>query len=136
MDFDGRKDLPPVRHFRSDGREAIGRPLAARAHYQSVVSVNHNRYHYAFEFDADVLAVGSLVTSIEFAHNDDTVVLEFRNLPSNAAVRTAGYSLVTNIDALKQGPGRQYARDGGSIFVKLKANGETWGATDKVSLVW
>ena len=136
MDFDGRKDLPPVRHFRSDGREAIGRPLAARAHYQSVVSVNHNRYHYAYEFDANVLAVGSLVTSMEFAHNDDTVVLEFRNMPSNATVRTSGYSMATNIDALKQGPGRQFVRDGGSIFVKLKANGETWGATDKVSLVW
>ena len=136
MDFDGRKSLPPVRHLRSDGREAIGRPLAERAHYQSVVSVNHNRYHYAYEFDASVLNTGSLEASIQFAHNDDTAVLEFRNLPSNARVRTSGFTDAGSVDALKQGAGRQYVYDGQSVFVKLRASGEIWGAKDKVSLSW
>ena len=136
LDFAGRKDLPPVKHLRSDGREAMGQPLKERAHYQSVVSVNHNRYHYAYEFDASVLSAGSLATSIEFAHDNDTAVLEFRNLPSDATVRTIGFTAAGSVEALKQGPGRQYVRDGQSVFVKLKASGETWGASDQVSLRW
>jgi len=136
MDFAGRRDLPPVKHLRSDGREAMGQPLKERAHYQSVVSVNHNRYHYAYEFDASVMSAGKLITSIEFAHDQDTAVLEFRNLPTNATVRTMGYTPVANVDALKAGPGRQFLRKDQSLFVKLKAGGEKWRAKDQVSLAW
>ncbi len=136
LDFAGRKNLPPAKHLRSDGREAIGEPLMERAHYQSVVSVNHNRYHYAYEFDASVLSAGSLTASMQFAHDQDTAVLEFRNLPSNASVRTSGYSAANNIDALKQGPGGQFLRQGQSLFVKMKAKGERWSAKDQVSFGW
>ncbi len=134
--FGGQRNLPPIRHFRSDGREAIGSPLAPRAHYQSVVSVNHNRYHYGYDFDAGVFNKRSLTASIEFAHNNDTVVLELRNLPANASVRTPGYSQAGSVEALKQGPGLQYIRSGGSLFVKLRASGERWKAKNELNIVW
>ena len=136
FDFNGTTNLPAIEHFRSDGREAVGRPLTERAHYQSVVSVNHNRYHYGYNFDPSVFVSRSLDLSIEFAHNNDTVVMELRNLPGNASIRNGGYTSAVSLDALKQGEGRQYFRNGQSLFVKMRANGSQWAAKDAVSIKW
>ena len=136
LDFDGTQNLPAIRHLRSDGREVVATPLAPRAHYQSVVSVNHTRYYYGYEFDAQVLAVGEMTISLDFLHDSDTVVLEFPNLPANTRISQGDYSVASSLSALIQGSGKQYLKTAGSLFIKLRASGERWHASDRVRLVW
>ena len=136
LDFDGTQNLPAMRHLRSDGRQVDATPLAPRAHYQSVVSVNHNRYHYGYQFDTQLLAVKELTISLDFLHDGDTVVLEFPNLPSNARISQRDYSAASSLSELMQGNGKQYLKTADSLFIKLRANGERWYAADQVRVVW
>lgn len=136
LDFAGKKNLPAMTHSRSDGRTATIAPLAARAHYQSVVSVNHGRYHYAYEFAADAISAKSLIVGLDFLHNGDTVVLEFKNLPGNASVSGAGYSAAFTLADLKNGDGKRFFREGSSLYLKLRATGTIWQASDLVQINW
>ena len=136
LDFDGTQNLPAMHHLRSDGREVVATPLAPRAHYQSVVSVNHNRYHYGYEFDTEVFAIGKMIISLDFLHDGDTLVLEFPNLPATARVSQSDYSAAASMAELIQGAGKQYLKTNDSLFIKLRANGERWYASDSVRVVW
>ena len=136
LDFDGTQNLPAIRHLRSDGPVVVATPLAPRAHYQSVVSVNHDRYHYGYEFNSGVLAVREMTISLDFLHDGDTVVLEFPNLPASARISQRDYSVASSMAELFQGTGKQYLKADGSLFVKLRASGERWNAFDRVHVVW
>ncbi len=136
LDFAGRQNLPAMIHLRSDGRTATAAPLAERAHYQSVVSVNHARYHYAYQFAAELMSVGNLTIALDYLHDGDTVVLEFVNLPGNATVAGAGYSASPTLTELKNGPGKQFFKAGGSLYLKLRATGGTWQASDLEQISW
>lgn len=128
--------LPAMTHHRSDGKQVDAKPLAERGHYQSVVSTNHNRYHYGYSFDATVLRTGGMTVELQYLHNGDTAVLEFKNLPASARVISKDYTVAGSLQALKNGPGKQSVRVGGSLFVKLKTTGAKWKAADLVSIVW
>ncbi len=134
----GRRDLPAMTHFRSDGIEHTVAPLAERAHYQSVVSVNHNRYFYGYAFNSDLLAsIRTIDVQLDFLHAGDTVTLEFAGLPGTATVFADGYSAATSFNALVLGPGSQFYQQGSSIFLKMKAKGDTpWYASDAVKINW
>jgi len=135
LDF-GMMDLPDMTHLRSDGVSVVSGPLDARAHYQSVVAVNQNRYHYGYSFDNSVFANRSLTVHLQFLHNNDTAVLDFNNLPAGAKVVTAGYTAAASIADLKAGPGRRFIRAGGRLLVKMQATGELWNAEDTVLITW
>ena len=136
MGFPIRENLPPLTHLRSDGREAIFQPLAARARYQGIVSVSHDRYYYGFRYDPVLMADGSLRIIMRFLHEGDTVVLELHDVPANVDVPNEGYNLAVSLDALKRGPGDQYFHDGNSLFVKMLARGDDWVAGDRLDLTW
>lgn len=136
LDFGGKQNLPAMTHLRSDGQRVVAKPLGERAHYQSVVSVNHSRYHYGYEFDSSVLSERNLLLSLDFLHNGDTVVLEFPNFPANAVVMGSGYAAASSEQALLHGNGRQFYHSGGSLFLKLRAEGPRWNASDRVNITW
>jgi len=135
LDF-GLTDLPPMTHSRSDGPSVVAQPLAPRAHYQSVVAVNHNRYHYAYEFSPSVYSKGKLDVQLQFLHNNDTAVIEFLNLPAGATVTNRGYNRVSSIEELKAGAGRQFVRVGNRLLIKMRASGDKWKAQDNVRINW
>ena len=134
----GRSNLPPLTHFRSDGVQVVAQPLSARAHYQSVVSVNHNKYFFGYAFDQSILnATRNINVQLDFLHAGDTVTLEFAGLPSNATVVADGYNSAPNFNALVLGPGKQFYKQGSSIFLKMKAQGDTaWYASDVANISW
>jgi hypothetical protein len=137
VEFDfGRKDLPAMTHSRSDGISVNARPDPERGHYQSVVSVNHNRYHYGYRFDNSVLASGFLNLSLQFLKNNDSVVIELQNLPSSINFTGEGYTTATSLHELVTGAGRQILRAGDSLYIKMRASGPDWQAEDNVALSW
>ena len=135
MDF-GLRNLPPMTHHRSDGVTAIAQPLAERRHYQSIVSVNHARYYYGYEFDQTVLNDSrSMTLSMNYLHDGDTVVVEFKNLPTSAAVTTK-WPVAANLNDLIFGDGNRQFRQGNSYFLKLRADGDHWQAGNVVGIKW
>jgi len=134
----GSRNLPPMTHFRSDGVEVAAAPLPERAHYQSIVSVNHNRYFYGYAFAQSVLdKTRSITVSLDFLHAGDTVTLELAGLPLNAIVTAPGYSEAGSFNGLVLGPGSQFYKRDGSIFLKMKAEGDTaWYASDTATISW
>ncbi|MBX2825863.1 MAG: hypothetical protein KTR33_14115, partial [Gammaproteobacteria bacterium] len=83
-----------------------------------------------------ILATGKLIANMQFLHNNDTVVMEFPNLPINTQLQGTGYTQAGSLNALKTGPGRQFIRAGGRLYVKMKAAGERWNAGDQITLTW
>lgn len=136
MGFPIRENLPPLTHLRSDGREATFQPLGARARYQGIVSVSHNRYYYGFRYDPILMADGSLRIIMRFLHEGDTVVLELHDVPANVNVPNEGYHEAPSLNALMSGPGDQYFHNGDSLFVKMLARGDDWVAGDRLDLTW
>ncbi len=134
----GRNNLPPLVHFRSDGVQVSAQPLAPRAHYQSVVSVNQNKYFYGYALDGALLnSTRNINVQLDFLHAGDTVTLEFAGLPTNATVLAEGYSPASSFNALVLGPGNQFFRQDTSIFLKMKAKGDTaWYASDVANITW
>lgn len=135
FDFD-RTNLPALMHHRSDGVNVTATPHVERGHYQSIVAVNQNRYHYSYTFNPSVFSAGALKVRMELLHNKDTAVLEFTNLPSSTRIQGPGYTQADSLYALKSGPGRQFIQAGGSLFVKMQATGERWAAADNILLFW
>ena len=136
MGFPIRENLPPLTHLRSDGREATFQPLAPRARYQGIVSVNHDRYYYGYRYDPVLMADGSLRIIMRFLFEGDTVVLQLHDVPSNVDVPNEGYHPAASLEALMNGPGEQYFHDGNSLFVKLLAKGDDWVAGSRLDLTW
>lgn len=132
----GTRNLPPMTHSRSDGPTVTATPLKERKQYQSVVSVNHNRYHYQYAFDPAVIRNRSLLATLEFLHDLDTVVLEFTNLPASARVATNTYRVVGSVAELKTGSGRLVAYENGSVFIRMQTSGANWQASDRVKVSW
>jgi len=134
----GSTNLPMMMHYRSDGLEVEATPLAPRGHYQSVVSVNHNRYFYGYGLNDEALSrTRNIEVSLDFLHQGDTVTLEFRDLPGNPTVTTSGYSATNDLNSLIFGPGKRFLRLGNSVYVKMMAAGNTpWNAGDKVNIRW
>lgn len=134
----GGTDLPPLTHFRSDGLQVVASPLAPRAHYQSVVSANHNRYFYGYRLSPQALArTRSIVVNLDFLHPGDTVTLEFAGLPGNPSASGTGYTEASDLNDLMFGPGKRFLRMGSSVFVKMMADGnEAWSASDQVRVGW
>ena len=134
----GGRNLPPLTHFRSDGREVIASPHPERAHYQSVVSVNHSRYYYGYMLSAEALAsTRNMVVNLDFLHPGDTVTLEFAGLPGNPSVSGSGYSAASDLNDLIFGAGRRFYRQGSSVFVKMMADGtDAWAASDELRIGW
>ena len=134
----GGTNLPPLTHFRSDGPQVTASPLGPRAHYQSVVSANHNRYYYGYQLSPEALArTRSIVVNLDFLHPGDTVTLEFAGLPGNPSAAGTGYTAATDLNDLVFGPGRRFLRMGSSVFVKMMAEGnEAWTASDQVRIGW
>jgi len=134
----GSTSLPMMMHYRSDGLEVEATPLTPRGHYQSVVSVNHNRYFYGYGLNDEALSrTRNIEVSLDFLHQGDTVTLEFRDLPGNATVTTSGYSATDDLNSLIFGPGKRFLRMGNSVYVKMMATGDTpWSAGDKVNIRW
>ncbi len=136
IDLD-QQNLPPMIHYRSDGVEVTAQPLGPRAHYQSVVAVNHARYFYGYKIDQDVLnRAGRIDVNMDFLHNGDTVVLEFLDLPAPGLVVTNGWSAAENLNDLMFGAGKRYFSQGNSVFVKMKAVGDVWEASDTARIIW
>ncbi|MFK7996374.1 MAG: G8 domain-containing protein [Granulosicoccus sp.] len=136
LDFRKQTNLPPIRHTRSDGLQFTVDPMVPRSSYQSVVSVNHNRHYYGYEFDQSLFSIGRLNVLLDYLHNGDTVTLELKSMPANATITDFDYSPAMSLASLRNGPGKQYIRIGNSIFVKMKATGGTWKARDYISVVW
>ena len=136
IDFRKKTKLPPMTHTRSDGPSFTIEPLSPRSSYQSVVSVNHNRHHYGYEFDQSLFSVGRLNVLLDYLHDGDTVILEFRSMPATARVRDVDYKEAQNLADLRQGLGKRFVRVGDSLFVKMQAKGTTWTASDYISIVW
>ena len=136
MGFPIRENLPPLTHLRSDGREATFQPLGARARYQGIVSVSHDRYYYGYRYDPVLMADGSLRIIMRFLFEGDTVVLQLHDVPANVDVPNEGYNPAASLDALMNGPGDQYFHNGDSLFVKMLARGDDWVAGDRLDLTW
>lgn len=136
LDFRKTTNLPPIQHTRSDGLHVIVDPLEPRSSYQSVVSVNHDRHYYGFEFDQSLFAIGRLNVLLDYLHDGDTVTLELKSLPATATLLDRDYRQVSSLDELRQGPGRRYIRIDDSLFVKMQATGSQWTANDYISIEW
>ncbi len=136
LDFKKKTQLPAMTHTRSDGPRFTIEPLSPRSSYQSVVSVNHDRHYYGYEFNPSLFSVGRLNVLLDYLHHGDTVTLELKSMPAAAKLVDLDYSEARSLTDLRQGPGRRYVRVGGSLFVKMQATGETWKARDYISIVW
>ena len=136
MGFPIRENLPPLTHYRSDGIEVTAQPLAPRARYQGIVSVNHDRYYYGYKFDQSLIDTGSLRLIMRFFHDGDTVVLQFHDLPANIAIANEGYSPASSLADLRGGAGDRYFHDGQSLYLKMQAQGEIWEAGDRIDMTW
>lgn len=136
LDFNKKKNLPPIKHTRSDGVRLTVDPMEPRSSYQSVVSVNHDRHYYGYEFDQSLFGIGQLNVLLDYLHNGDTVTLELKSLPANASILDLDYSAASSLANLRNGPGKRYVRIGNSLFVKMQAVGATWKARDYISIIW
>ena len=136
MDFQKKTNLPPIKHTRSDGPRFTVDPMEPRSSYQSVVSVNHDRHYYGYEFDKNLFQIGRLNVLLDYLHDRDTVTLELKSMPATATIRDFDYSPASSLSDLRQGPGRRYVRIGDSLFIKMQAKGSTWKARDYISIVW
>ncbi len=136
LDFRKTTNLPPIEHTRSDGLRFTVDPLEPRSSYQSVVSVNHDRHYYGYKFDADLFDIGRLNILLAYLHDADTVTLELKSMPASASILGRGYTPAVNLADLRSGPGKRYIRIGDSLFVKMRAEGRMWEASDYISIVW
>lgn len=133
----GQRNLPPMTRYRSDGVEVTAGPLPERAHYQSVVAVNQNRYFYSYRITPEIMGrTNRIDVKLDFLHTGDTVVLEFLDLPPGATVGTGGWSAAANLNDLIFGAGNRFLAQGTSVFVKMKTIGTAWEATDFVRIFW
>jgi len=103
----------------------------------------NNRYGWVridfrkgYEFDQSLFSVGRLNVLLDYLHDGDTVILEFRSMPATARVRDVDYKEAQNLADLRQGLGKRFVRVGDSLFVKMQAKGTTWTASDYISIVW
>ena len=136
LDFQKKTNLPPIKHTRSDGLRFTVDPMEPRSSYQSVVSVNHDRHYYGYEFDKSLFQIGRLNVLLDYLHDKDTVTLELKSMPATATILDFDYRPASSLADLRQGPGRRYVRIGDSLFVKMRAEGSTWKARDYISIVW
>ena len=136
LDFEKTTNLPKITHTRSDGLRFVVDPLSPRSSYQSVVSVNHDRHYYGYEFDNSLFSIGRLNILLDYLHDGDTVTLELKSLPVSASVNNRDYSQASSLEALRAGPGKRYFRSGSSLFVKMRADGNPWTANDSISIGW
>ncbi len=136
LDFNKKTQLPAMTHTRSDGPRFTVEPLSPRSSYQSVVSVNHDRHFYGYEFDQSLFSIGRLNVLLDYLHDGDTVTLELKSMPVGARILDTDYSEARSVADLRRGPGRSYVRVGNSLFVKMEAAGQTWKARDNISIVW
>ena len=136
LDFQKKTNLPPIKHTRSDGLRFTVDPMEPRSSYQSVVSVNHDRHYYGYEFDKNLFQIGRLNVLLDYLHDGDTVTLELKSLPATATILDFDYSPASTLANLRQGPGKRYVRNGNSLFVKMQAEGSDWKARDYISIVW
>jgi len=136
MGFPIRQNLPPLIHYRSDGIEVSAQPLAPRARYQSIVSVNHDRYYYGYKFDQSLIETGSLRLIMRFLHDGDTAVLQFQDLPAHTVIASEDYVAASSLADLRSGAGDRYFHDGQSLYLKMQAQGEAWDAGDRIDLSW
>ena len=58
------------------------------------------------------------------------------NLPSQAKVLGNGFAGASSLGELMQGGGKQYFATGSSVFLKLRASGARWNASDRVNITW
>ncbi|MGQ7848313.1 G8 domain-containing protein [Granulosicoccus sp. 3-233] len=136
LDFRKTTRLPPIKHTRSDGLRFTVNPLEPRSSYQSVVSVNHDRHYYGYEFDQKLFDIGRLNILLAYLHQGDTVTLELKSMPASATILDRDYTLAASLADLRQGPGKRYIRIADSLFVKMQAEGKSWEASDYMSIVW
>ena len=88
---------------------------------------------YGSMFNVDQLCECKLFDGLRVG---DTVVLEFLDLPAPGLVVTNGWSAAENLNDLMFGAGKRYFSQGNSVFVKMKAVGDVWEASDTARIIW
>ncbi len=132
----GSKNLPKIKHIRTDGVSIIEKPIDARDWYQSTVALNQNDYHYVYELDASISRrVNLLKVRLDFTHDLDEAIVEIRNLPAHSYV-DSDVIVVNSLRALKNTHETAAFLANGSVYVKLVAHGKKWSGTDNMKILW